>query len=57
MEILNFESPSEFVNFLLSPNFASNLLPGQIEDFLLFGAIICDVVWKQRNHFIFENFD
>ena len=57
MEILNFESPSGFVNFLLSPNFASNLLPGQIEDFLLFGAIICDVVWKQRNRFIFENFD
>ena len=57
MEILNFESPSEFVNFLLSLNFVSNLLPSQREDFLLFGAILCDVVWKQRNLSIFENMD
>ena len=57
MEVLNFESPSEFVNFLLSPNFAYNLLPSQREDFLLFGAILCDVVWKQRNRSIFENMD
>ena len=46
MEVFNFESPSEFVNFLLSPNFASNLLPSQREEFLLFGAILYDVVWK-----------
>ena len=57
MEVLNFESPSEFVNFLLSSNFANNLLPSQREDFLLFGAILCDVVWKQRNLSIFKNMD
>ena len=55
MEVLNFDSPSEFVNFLLSPNFASNLLPSQRKDFLLFGAILYDVVWKQTNLSIFEN--
>ena len=55
MEVLIFESPSEFVNFLLSSNFANNLLPSQREDFLLFGAILCDVVWKQTNLSIFEN--
>ena len=57
MEVFNFESPSKFVNFLLSPNFVSNLLPSQREEFLLFGAILCDVVWKQRNLSIFENMD
>ena len=57
MEVFNFESPLEFFNFLLSPNFASNLLPSQREDFLVFGAILCDVVWKQRNLSIFENMD
>ncbi|KAL0010720.1 hypothetical protein SO802_005828 [Lithocarpus litseifolius] len=57
MEVLNFESPSEFVNFLLSSNFTNNLLSSQREDFLLFGAILCDVVWKQRNRSIFENMD
>ena len=57
MEVLNFESPSEFVNFLLSPNFANNLLPNQRDDFSLFGSILCDVVWKQRNRSIFENMD
>ena len=56
MEVLNFESPSKFVNFLLSLNF-SNLLPSQRKDFLLFGAILCDVVWKQRNRSILENMD
>ena len=57
MEVLNFESPSEFVNFLLSSNFVSNLFPSQREDFLVFGAILCDIVWKQRNLSIFENVD
>nr|XP_023903213.1 uncharacterized protein LOC112015076 [Quercus suber] len=57
MEVLNFESPSKFVNFLLTLNFASNLLPSHREDFLLFGAVLCDVVWKQRNSSIFENMD
>ena len=57
MEVLNFESPSEFVNFLLTLNFTSNMLLSQREDFLLFGAILCDVVWKQRNCSIFENMD
>ena len=46
MEVLNFESPLEFVNFLLSPNFANNLLPSQRDDFLLLGAILYDVIWK-----------
>ncbi|XP_075663049.1 uncharacterized protein LOC142632554 [Castanea sativa] len=57
MDVLNFDSPLEFVKFLLSPTFASNLLPSHREDFLLFGAILCDVIWKQRNRSIFENMD
>ncbi|XP_075640489.1 uncharacterized protein LOC142612257 [Castanea sativa] len=57
MDVLNFDSPSEFVKFLLSPTFASNFSPSHREEFLLFGAILCDVIWKQRNRSIFENVD
>ena len=32
-----------------------NLNPGQKEEFLLFGAILCDVIWKHRNRSLFEN--
>ncbi|XP_075650115.1 uncharacterized protein LOC142620668 [Castanea sativa] len=55
MEAFEFGSPSEFVCFLISPPFVDNLNPSQKEEFLLFGAILCDVIWKQRNLSLFEN--
>ena len=50
---LAFGSTSNFANFLLSPPFMVNQCLGQKEDFLLYGAILCDMVWKQRNHALF----
>ena len=32
-----------------------NLNPSLREDFLLIGAILCDVIWKLRNRSLFEN--
>ena len=42
------------VNFLFSPPFVEELTMCQREDFLLFGAILCNVIWKQRNLSLFE---
>ena len=55
MEAIEFGSPSNFIYFLISPPLVDNLNPGQKEEFLLFGAILCDVIWKQRNRSLFEN--
>ena len=35
--------------------FVDNLNPSLREDFLLIGAILCDVIWKLRNRSLFEN--
>ncbi|XP_030974728.1 uncharacterized protein LOC115994650 [Quercus lobata] len=55
MEEIGFESTSDFIGFLISPPFVDNLNPCQREEFLLFGAILCDVIWKLRNSFIFDS--
>ena len=55
MEAIEFGSPSNFICFLISPPSVDNLNLGQKEEFLLFGAILCDVIWKQRNRSLFEN--
>jgi len=53
IDLLVFGLTSDFVNFLLSPPFLVNQCLRQKEEFLLYGAILCDMVWKQRNHFLF----
>ena len=55
MDAIVFGSTSDFICFLISPPFVDNLNPSQREEFLLFGAILCDVIWKQRNRSLFEN--
>lgn len=55
MEAIDFGSPLDFICFLIFPPFVDDLNLGQKEDFLLFGAILCDVSWKQRNQPLFEN--
>ena len=54
MEAIGFESTSDFIGFLISPLFVDNLNPCQREEFLLFGAILCDVIWKLRNRSLFD---
>ena len=46
IDLLAFGSTFDFVNFLLSPPFLVNQCLGQKEEFLLYGAILCDMVWK-----------
>ncbi|KAK9986266.1 hypothetical protein SO802_031217 [Lithocarpus litseifolius] len=53
---LGFASIHDFINFLFSPSFAKELIVCQREDFLFFGAILCNVIWKQKNLFLFEGF-
>ncbi|KAK9992917.1 hypothetical protein SO802_022620 [Lithocarpus litseifolius] len=48
-------TPNDFIHFLFSPPFVEELTALQREDFLLFGAILCDVIWRQRNLSLFEN--
>jgi len=52
IDSLAFGSTSNFASFLLSPPFMVNQCLSQKEDFL-FGAIYCDMVWKQRNQALF----
>ena len=51
---LGLASIHDLINFLFSPPFAEELIVCQKEDFLLFWAILCDVIWKQRNLSLFE---
>ena len=53
IDSLAFGSISDFANFHLSPPFLVNQCLGQKEDFLLYGSILCDMVWKQRNQALF----
>ena len=48
-----FGSTSDFASFLLSPPFMDSQYLSQKEDFLLYGAILCDTIWKQRNQSLF----
>ena len=36
----------DLINFIFSPPFAKELTKCKREDFLLFGAISCDIIWK-----------
>ncbi|XP_065629740.1 uncharacterized protein LOC136067578 [Quercus suber] len=54
MEAIGFESTSDFIGFLISPPFVANMNPCQRKDFLLFGAILYDVIWKLRNRSLFD---
>ena len=51
---LGLASIHDLINFFFSPPFAEELTKCQRKDFLLFGAILCDVIWKQRNLSLFE---
>ena len=51
---LGLASIHDLINFLFSLPFAEELIVCQREDSLLFGAILCDVIWKQRNLSHFE---
>ena len=53
IDLLALGSTSDFVNFLLSPPFLVNQCSGQKEEFLLYGAILCDMVWNLRNQVLF----
>ena len=44
MDAIVFGSTSDFICFLISLPFVDNLNPSQREEFLLFGAILCDVI-------------
>ena len=55
MEAIVFKSTSDFIFFLISPPLADNLNPSLREDFLVFGSILYDVIWKLRNRSLFEN--
>ena len=51
---LGLASIHDLINFLFSPPFAEELTKCQRKDFLLFGAILYDVIWKQRNLSLLE---
>ncbi|XP_030963966.1 uncharacterized protein LOC115985138 [Quercus lobata] len=51
---LGLSSSSQFIQTLISPPNAVGLNPSIKAEFLLHGAVICDVVWKLRNQVQFE---
>ena len=53
MDSFGFSSEVDFIQFLCSPPFTNQL--SQKNDLLLFGAILCDGIWKLRNQVIFED--
>ena len=53
MDSFGFSSEVDFIQFLCSPPFTNQL--SQKNDLLLFGAILCDGLWKLRNQVIFED--
>ena len=53
IDSFGFSSEVDFIQFLCSPPFTNQL--GQKNDLLLFGAILCDGIWKLRNQVIFED--
>ena len=42
-------TPAHFIHFLLNPPFQETR-----EDLLLFGALLCDLIWRLRNEALFE---
>ena len=53
MDSFGFSSEVDFIQFLCSPPFTNKL--SQKNNLLLFGAILCDGIWKLRNQVIFED--
>ena len=53
MDAFGFFSTVDFIQFLYSPPFTNQ--HSQKNDLLLFGAILCDGIWKLRNQVIFED--
>ena len=53
MDSFGFSSEVDFILFLCSPPFPNQ--PCQKDELLLFGAILCDGIWKLRNQVIFED--
>lgn len=51
MDSFGFSLVVDFIQFLCSPPFTNQL--SQKNDLLLFGAILCDRIWKLRNQVIF----
>ena len=56
MEVLGLSTDLDFIQLLFPPlpPFKEDLSLEQKNDFLLFGAILCDLVWKLRNKIHFE---
>ena len=55
-DALGFSSTLDLIHFLFSPSFLGSLNLDQRNEFLLFGAILYDGIWKLRNQVHFENF-
>ena len=53
MDSFGFSSEVGFIHFLCSPPFSNQLC--QKNELLLFGAILCNGIWKLRNQVIFED--
>ena len=53
MDFFGFSSEVDFIQFLCSPPFSNQL--SQKNEFLLFGAILYNGIWKLRNQVIFED--
>ena len=51
---LDLSSSSQFIQTLISPPNTAGLNSTNKAEFLLHGAVICDVVWKIRNQVLFE---
>ena len=53
MDSFEFSSVVDFIQFFCSPPFINQL--SQKNELLLFGAILCDGIWKLRNQVIFAD--
>ena len=54
LENLNLNSPSHPIRVFLSPPAEANIVGVKRSEFLLFGAVICEAIWRVRNLAIFE---
>jgi len=54
LENLNLNSPSHLIGVFLNPPFDANIEGNKRGEFLLFGAVICEAIWRARNQTIFE---
>ena len=54
LENLNLNSPSHLIGVFLNPPAEVNIVEVKMGEFLLFGAVICEAIWRARNLAIFE---